>query len=444
MTFPLSSPVSAGDPTEASQYNNLRKDALYLGSDPAGSGNLLQLLYQSMGEISLTRVSATTIRLSASAAAPCALMIGGIICAVTADRTILLTGTALPAAGRYYVYAVAQSDGTFILDAADNNVPANGRMIGTFLWDGTGIIPGTLHNISEYEAIRAVIKPSIANGRLTLASGIPVPDADIINADTLYFTPYNGNEIALYVGNEWEVFSFTELSLSLSGLTNELPYDIFLSADHSGLSLSAAAWGSASARSTTVIYFDGVPVSAADYGSRYLGTIVKNASGYGEDSVTGRLLWNANNRVERPLLAKETSAPSPMYATMSKWVPYFYENAVSVRLLVPNPETSFELTGTGISTRITEEDAGSLRAMAIGIGQDMDMSVYDDNSSCVPVFTESYGNGPVNVSIRNFGAGFRGYHRYTLAYWSNYTFTPRGLTFSSIGAGPGLQGMIQG
>lgn len=446
MTYPLSSPVVAGDPTEADQYNNLRSDALYLGGNPAGSGNLLQLLYQSMGMISLTRVSATTIRLNASASSPCALMIGGTIFAVDADKSILLTSVALPSAGRYYVYAVAQSDGSFILDAGDNNVPVNGRMIGTFLWDGSGIIPGTLHNASEWEAIRSVVKPSIANGRLTLASGIPVSDADIVAADTLYFTPYNGNEIALYIGGEWVVFSFEEISLSLSGLTNELPYDIFISADYTGLHLSAAQWGSTSARLTTLVYFDGVQVSGADYGKRYLGSVALNANGYGEDSQTGRLIWNENNRVDRPLLSKITSSPASQTAVMNKWVPYLHEKAATVRLLVPEPDTSFELTGTGISNFISESDAAYTRAVLYGIGQDMMMeSPYTDNNTCVPVFVESYGNSPVNVSIRNFGASFRGYHKYTLAFYTNYSFIPKGLTFNSLlDAGPGLYGSIKG
>ena len=290
MTFPLSSAVNVGDATEASQYNNLRKDALYLGNDPAASGNLLQLLYQSMGPVSLTRISATAIRLNASADEPCALVIGGVICVATSDLTVLLSSVTLQTAGRYYVYAVGQSNGSFTLSAANQNAPANSRKIGTFLWDGTGIIPGTLHNMSEFDAIRAVVKPSIANGRLTLASGIPVPEADITAAEILYFTPYNGNEIALYAGGEWEVFEFPELSLSLSGLSRELPYDIFISAGSGGLSLSAAAWGNASARLTTLMYFDGVQVSGADPGKRYLGSIALNASGKGEDSAKGRLL----------------------------------------------------------------------------------------------------------------------------------------------------------
>ena len=444
MTYPLSSAVSVGDATEASQYNNLRSDALYLGNDPAGSGNLLQLLYQSMGLISLTRVSSTEIQLNASAGSPCGLMIGGKIISVAANLTITLTSTALQTAGRYYLYAVAQSDGSFILQAG-TNTPTDGRMIGTFLWDGSGIIPGTLHNAAEYDMIRTTLRPSVANGRLTLAAGIPVPDADIDAANTLYFTPFGGNEIALYAAGEWEVFTFSEMSLSLSGLTNERPYDIFLSADHSGLSLTATAWGSASSRSTSLIYFDGVQVSAADYSKRYLGSIALNSSGVGEDSITGRLVWNENNRVERPLLSKITTSPASLTPELNKWVPYMYEKAAKVRLLVPNPDTTFELIGTGLSDYITENDSAYNRAAIIGIGKEMALeSPYDDNDTCVKIFTETYGNAPINVSIRNFDSGYRGYHIYTLAIYNNYTFRPRGLTFSAMGAGPGIQGMIMG
>lgn len=444
MSYPKSSPVAAGDATEASQYNDLRSDALYLGGDPAGSGNLLQLLYQSMGQISLTRASATTIRLNASSASPCGVMISGGIFAVTADLTILLTSVSLSTAGRCYLFAVAQSDGTFILDASYNTVISNGRMIGTFLWDGYGIIPGTLHNMTEWEAIRAVVKPSIANGRLTLAAGIPVSETDITMAETVYFTPFNGNEIALFTGGEWEVFSFGELSLPLSGMTNGLPYDLFLSANRDGLSLSMMPWGSPSARLTTLIYHDGVKVSAADRGKRYLGTIALNAAGYGEDSATGRLLWNENNRVNRPMLSKLTQSGTGT-SEQNKWVPFFYDKAPEVALLVPDPDTDFELTGVGKSSYIDSTNAGYSRMMAIGICQEMNkVSPWSDNSTCVPVFTESYGNTPMTVSIRNYDATFRGYHVYTLAFYTNYTFSMTGPTFSSIGAGPGLFGVIRG
>ena len=445
MTYPLSSPVSAGDPTEASQYNNLRQDALFLGGDPAGSGNLQQLLFQNMGTIRLSRLSATTIQLSASESDPCGIMIGGTIFAVTENLTVLLTHTAFPALGRCYVYAAAQSDGTFILDASYNTVLTNARMIGTFLWDGNGIIPGTLHNLSEYEAIRSVVTSSIANGRLTLASGVPVPDTDIEMSETLYFTPYNGNEIALYIGEEWEMFAFTELSLDLSGMNTLVPYDIFITADSGGLKLSAGQWGSATARLTGLIYHDGVKVSMADYGKRYLGTIVLNSSGYGEDSQKGRLLWNENNRVGRPIMSKLLTAGN-LASNQNLWTPYDKQNkGPEVRLLVPDPDTTFDLIGTGLVKGVTDSDMSYSRFAMIGIGQDMNVeSPYTGNTTCVPIFTETYGNGPVDVRIRNSDSSFRGYHRYTLAFHTNFSFNPAGMTYSSYGAGPGLHGVIWG
>ena len=74
MTYPNSSAVSAGDPTEASQYNDLRKDAIYLGADPTGSGTLRDLLYQLTGKIRLSRNGTAVIRLSAEISDPCGIM----------------------------------------------------------------------------------------------------------------------------------------------------------------------------------------------------------------------------------------------------------------------------------------------------------------------------------------------------------------------------------
>ena len=55
--YPSSSPVAAGQATEADQYNFLRNDALYLGAEPGTSGNLRELLYQSAGTLRLSRSS---------------------------------------------------------------------------------------------------------------------------------------------------------------------------------------------------------------------------------------------------------------------------------------------------------------------------------------------------------------------------------------------------
>ena len=445
MSFPLSHEVNVGDATEASQYNNLRRDALYLGGEPGASGSLAQLLAQGMGKPALSMVSATTVKLSASASNPFGLMIGGQIYAAAADVTLMINSYGMTSPGRYGLWAVGQSDGSISLSAGASG-PDNSRQIGTFLWDGSGIIPGTLKTMAEYEAMAAVNVPQTVNGRLTLASGIPVPEDDITTADELYFTPYGGNEISLRVGSVWELFTFSQLELDLSGLSNGMPYDVFIGVSRNGLSLSASSWGSVPARSSALVYVDGVRCSSMNTQLRYLGTIVKNSAGHGEDSATGRLLYNEYNRVPRPLLSVLDSSLTPTIA-MNYWVPYYNEDAPRVRILAPNADTELELTGVGMSTTLSDSDTSSARAAAVGICRDMAMTApYAGNANCAPVGNFTFGNAPVTVSVRNFGAGFRGYHTYTLAFWTNYSSVkPAMLTFNSgVGSAPGLFGSVLG
>jgi hypothetical protein len=52
------------------------------------------------------------------------------------------------------------------------------------------------------------------SGRLTLTTGTPITLANVTGATTLYFTPYNGDSIALFDGvSAWTVLNYTELSL---------------------------------------------------------------------------------------------------------------------------------------------------------------------------------------------------------------------------------------
>ena len=445
MTYPNSSAVTAGQATEADQYNNLRSDALCLGDDPAVSGTLRDLLYQGKGEIRLSRASKTAIRLEASEDAPCAMLIGGKIHSVSADLTVSVSADSLPQAGRYFLYAVGGSGTGFTLRAGDTSVPANGRKIGTFLWDGGGVVPETVHEISEWEALRKVCDPSLCQGRLTLVPGDPIPDADIRLADTLYFSPYDGNAAALYWDGGWEVFRFSELSLNLSGMLRGIPHDVFLEADADGPHLYALSWGTSSARPAgMLIRIDGVRVSAGDNRKRYLGTIVLNASGYGEDSRSGRLLWNENHRLPRPLLAKLVTTKDQGSVHIGSWAPYYDEDAPAVRLLVPFADTAFELEGVGISSPIAEMDRQYSRLAAVGICRDMmTVSPYTGNENCAAVFTHSYGNSPMTVRVSNHDATFQGFHTYTLAFWANYNFYPVGTTLrDTLGETPGLSGTI--
>jgi hypothetical protein len=141
----------------------------------------------------------------------------------------------------------------------------------------------------------------VCEGRLTLTSVTPVTTADVTGATTVYFTPYKGNRIALYNGTNWQLYSFSEISLALGTLTNDLPYDVFVYDNAGTLTLEFTAWTSKTARATAITLQDGVYVKSGATTRRYLGTFHTTATTTTEDSFSKRLLWNYYNRVRRPL-----------------------------------------------------------------------------------------------------------------------------------------------
>ena len=445
MSYPCSTAVVPGQATEADQYNFLRKDALYLGGEPDASGSLLDLLYQNSGEIRLRRVSGSEIALDAGTDDPCALMIGGRICCVKQELTMRPGTENYPSACRLFIFAAGKADGTFELRASESQVLSGCRMIGTLLWSGSGVIPGTLHTLTEWKTAAAGVSPFPAMGRLTLVPGDPAPDTDITRAETLYFTPCGGNLVSLYLSGGWELFRFSELPLSLSGLQRGIPSDIFLAADEQGLRLSALSWGTSAGRPAGMISrVDGVRVSGSDPSKRYLGTVVLNDAGFGEDSRTGRLLWNEYNRLPRPLLSRLVTDKNRGSSEPDHWVPYYDEDAPSVRILVPDGTAGFTLEGVGLSSLISESDRSYMRASAVGICRDMNsVSPYSGNQNCAAVFTHSCGCGPLTVRICSTDSSYHGCHRYTLAFWTNYSFYPIGTDLSSaMGECPGLFGEL--
>lgn len=65
-------------------------------------------------------------------------------------------------------------------------------------------------------AAGGVVENSLADGRLTLASGTPVTTTDQAGAETIYYTPYTGNRICLYDSGAWARYEFSELSANLT------------------------------------------------------------------------------------------------------------------------------------------------------------------------------------------------------------------------------------
>ena len=138
---------------------------------------------------------------------------------------------------------------------------------------------------------------TFSSGRLTLSSGVPVTTSDV-SSTVIYYTPYNGNMISLYDGSSWTSFAFTERTLSLSSLTTNVLYDVFIYNNAGTLTLELTAWSSSSARATALVLTNGVYLKSGALTRRYLGTFRATGSNTTASSKNNRLLWNLNNQVE--------------------------------------------------------------------------------------------------------------------------------------------------
>jgi hypothetical protein len=171
-------------------------------------------------------------------------------------------------------------------------------------------IRATAANIVEiigYCRAGSSIVPNANGGRLTLASGTPVTRNDT-SGTTVYYTPYIDNKISLWNGLTWQLVEFVEVSFSLLGAANGVPYDIFAQLAGGVVSLSAVKWTSNSVRATDIVRQDNVYVLSGSPQFKYLGTVYLSSDASIHDTRRQRLVWNMYNRVTRSLLRLETSA----------------------------------------------------------------------------------------------------------------------------------------
>jgi hypothetical protein len=108
--------------------------------------------------------------------------------------------------------------------------------------------------------------------RLTLTSGVAVTTGDVVNASTIYCTPYNGDVISLFNGSNWVPYTSNEFSLALGTLTNKKLYDVFCYANSGVPTLEFLVWTNDTTRATALTLQNGVLVKSGDATRRYLGT----------------------------------------------------------------------------------------------------------------------------------------------------------------------------
>lgn len=203
---------------------------------------------------------------------------------------------------------------------------------------------------------------SLCQGRLTLISGTPVTTADVTAATTLYFTPYKGNQIGLYGGSAWEMKTFSELSLSLSGYTANANYDIWAYNNAGTVTLESTVWTNDTTRATALTTQDGVYVKTGATTRRYLGTIrTTSTTGQTEDSAAKRFVWNYHHRAKRKLKRFETTA-SWTYSTTS-WRQANNSAANQVDLVIGTQESVVFLSHSAL---MSHGSAGGQGGISVG------------------------------------------------------------------------------
>lgn len=360
MTYPLSADVSAGQPTAAAHYNNLRTDALHLGQPASGSVPLGELLVRYASGITLEYLATNRLRIPATPAEPVCIVIGGVPLAASANVDLPVGSAPSGAAAEYYAFAVSSpSSQTFTLDV--NTSPgesATRRLVGRFYWNGSAIDQNSIRSEAGgyTRTILGEAVPLLCQGRLTLSSGVPVPASDLTGG-VVYFTPFHGAAVALYSPNRaWRLRAFSEVSLSLSGIASGKNVDIFLYDNAGSLSLEADTWTSDSSRATALALQDGVYVKSGSPGRRYLGTLRTSASGEASDGEQKRFVWNACNRVPRVMRVVDVTN-SWTYASAA-WRALNNSTANRLEVVIGLDEDpldvqlAYEFTNSGLNTSV--------------------------------------------------------------------------------------------
>lgn len=219
-------------------------------------------------------------------------------------------------------------------------------------------------------------------GRLTLTTGVPVTTSDVSSSATLYYTPHRHNRIVLYNGTRWKGYTFSELSQTAADTTKSpgalsgfASHDVFVWDDAGTLRVSRGpVWAGETSRGTgagtsELELFEGrwvnkVAITNGPAARRglYVGTVRHNGAAAFCDTASRRFVWNAYNRVSRPMRALEAT-PSWSYQGAPRQANGSTANQLAfVQGLVDDPVEADVLSVVGQATTGT--------TVSVGIGVD--------------------------------------------------------------------------
>ena len=284
--------------------------------------------------------------------------------------------------------------------------------------------------VSDFTAATQLVPLGlVCQGRLTFTSGTGLTTADVTAATTVYFTPYTGNGVRLWNGSAWQLYTFTELSLALTGLTANTNYDVFLHDNAGTLTLTAVAWTNSTTRASAISLRNGVYVKTSDdrllLGSfRTTGTV-----GQSEDSLTKRFLSNAYNRELRRLSVGDSTA-SWSYAVASTWR--------QTRATATNQvEVLLSLAGYEVSVLLQQRNAGA-GLSAIGLDSTTTPAT-DGQAGGIPGTADAV--AVASLDVNNIALG---YHTLAMLEYTTSTTTFYGLMAGGTIPCSTLKGFVMG
>ncbi len=260
-------------------------------------------------------------------------------------------------------------------------------------------------------------------GRLTLTAGTPVTTGDVVGAGVIRYTPYVHDLVCLWDGTRWKWTTFTETTLTLSGLMVGQNYDVFLYAAPTP-TLELVLWANPTLRQTDLTFADGRYCLSTNKTRLYVGTFRATAATTTEDSAARRFVWNAYNRVPRTLRRIESAGS--WTGSADSWGAWNNSAANRVELVVGlNLEpVDVLLLGGAISS------VGSTALLGLGI----DVTNAPASSNLIPVIGGGgiayYQNG--SSTLRDY-VGL-GYHFVQALQWggTGVTFVGTGTMASGI------------
>lgn len=279
-----------------------------------------------------------------------------------------------------------------------------------YVVDATEWNKNTVDNPIALKALIDALGSSAAtrcDGRLTLTTGVPVTNADVTAATTLYFAPYRGNQIALYDGSSvWNIVNFTELSIAVPATTNQM-YDVFVYSNAGTATLELTAWTNDSTRATALTTQNGVLVKTGATTRRFVGCMrTTTVSGQTEDSKTKRFVYSYANRVPRQLQQQETTS-TWTYSTAT-WRQQRNTATNQVELITGVAECPLVL----LARAMAANDTGGGVVISVGIGED---------STTAPVDVSAVGGMNIQTANQFFTTTAQlskvpavGYHKYCL------------------------------